>query len=367
LASSPRIHPVILAGGSGTRLWPLSRPERPKQFLSLTGERSLFELAVMRTQNTDGFAPPLVVTNESQRFLLAEQLRSAGAVDARILLEPEGRNTAPAIALAALLLCEDHTDPSMLVMPADHAITDMAAFHRAVETAATAASGDSLVTFGIRPAYPETGYGYIEAGEPLADGAGARRVRRFVEKPDRPTAERYLAAGNFLWNSGIFFFRARALIAALERFAPDILAACRAAIERRTDSPDFLRPDGAAFAAAPKNSIDYAVMEKAEDIAVVPADFGWSDIGSWSAVWDVVQRDGMGNAALGEVLAEDCRGCLFHTDGPAIAAVGVADLVVVSTADAVLVIPRARAQEVKRIVERLEAEGRAGHTSSPRR
>lgn len=363
--SKDRIVPVILSGGSGTRLWPLSRESRPKQFLPLTGTATLFQLAVARVQQPSLFATPLVVTNESHRFLVGEELQRSGSTDAQILLEPEGRNTAPAVALAALYLCETGADPLMLVMPSDHAIADVAGFHRAVEAGTHAADEAHLVTFGIRPTHPETGYGYIEADDPLFAGTCCRRVKRFVEKPDSTTAEAYLAAGNYFWNSGIFLFRARCFLDELSRHVPDMLAACETALARRSASPDFIRPDPQAFAASPADSIDYAVMEKSGRIAVVPADFGWSDIGSWSAVWEQQARDDDGNAATGDVLAEDCRNSLFKADGAAIAAVGVEDLIVVTSEDMVLVLPRRRAQEVKRIVDRLKAEHRREHIDTP--
>jgi len=365
LTETAPIVPVILCGGSGTRLWPLSRQRRPKQFLALTAEESLFQLALARAQAPRLFAAPFIVTNEEHRFLVAEQLRRMDSAEATLLLEPEGRNTAPAAALAALYLCERHDDPLMLLMPADHAIADVTGFHRLVETAAEAARDDYLATFGITPTHPETGYGYIEAGDPLPGRTDCRQALRFKEKPDRATAESYLASGNYLWNSGIFLFRAGAFLEALAEHAPEMHAACEAAVAGRRETPDFLRPDPEAFSAAPAESIDYAVMEKAERIAVVPADIGWSDIGSWSAVWERLEQDESGNALVGDVIAEDCRGSLLRADGPAIAAVGVENLVVVSTGDMVLVLPRERSQEVKRIVERLKAADRREHIDPP--
>lgn len=354
-----RIFPVILSGGAGTRLWPLSRTARPKQFLALAGSETLFARTIARVRDRRLFAPPLVVTNERHRFLVGEELRREGdTAGDNILLEPESRNTAPAVALAALFLCESGADPLLLVMPSDHAIADEAGFRRAVETGAEAAVAGRLVTFGIRPTRAETGYGYIAAGEALDRSPGCLRVLRFVEKPDRTTAEGYLAAGNFLWNSGIFLFRASRLLEELARHAPDILAACEAAMGQRAGDADFIRPDPAAFTASPSESIDYAVMEKSRHVAVVPAEFGWSDIGSWAAVWEQLDQDQDGNVTIGDVLVENCRNTLFWSDGPTIAAVGVENLVVVSSKDALLILPREQAQEVRKIVTRLEEEGR---------
>jgi len=348
-----RIFPVILSGGSGTRLWPLSRTERPKQFLALTGSGTLFSNALGRVRDLRLFAEPLVVTNEMHRFLVGNELLRMDLSAASILLEPEGRNTAPAAALAALYLCEREADPLMLVMPSDHAIADVDGFRAAVETGAAAAR-THLVTFGIRPSRAETGYGYVEAGEAFEQLPGCRHALRFVEKPDSETAKAYLAAGNYLWNSGIFLFRARRFLDELSQHAPQILTACEAAMARRATDADFIRPDPGAFAASPSDSIDYAVLEEAERIAVVPSDFGWSDIGSWEAVWEGLEHDERGNAVVGEVVSEDCRNALLWAGGPAIAAVGIEDLVVISSTDAVLVLPRKRAQDVKKIVERIE-------------
>jgi len=358
-----RIQPVILAGGSGSRLWPLSRSLYPKQFLGLTGESSLFSATLARLDalaevGLDA-AAPLVVCNDEHRFLVAELLRTAGIGDATIVLEPVGRNTAPAIALAALeASATTGDDPLLLVLPADHALRDAAAFAEAVAAAAEQADSGGLVTFGVVPTGPETGYGYIRAA---ADDGGA--VERFVEKPDRATAERYLAAGRYYWNSGMFVFRAGAVLAALDEHAPAIPAAVRAAHAGRASDLDFVRIDADAFAASPADSIDYAVLEHTDSARVVPLDAGWSDIGSWSAVWeharDAGNLDDERNAVRGDVVLHAVKDCLVHADHRLVGAVGVCGLVIVETADAVLVAPRERAQDVRHLVDRLRAEGRA--------
>lgn len=357
-----RIQPVILAGGSGTRLWPLSRALYPKQFLSLTGDAPLFTQTLRRLDALDSVslerAPPVVVCNDEHRFLVAELLRTAGVDGARILLEPEGRNTAPAIAIAALEASADDADPLLLVLPADHALHDAGAFASGVAAAAARASEGELVTFGIKPTAPETGYGYIRA----AATSGAGPVEAFVEKPDRETAEGYLAEGGYYWNSGMFVFRASVLLAELERHAPEILQAARRAHEGRRTDLDFLRVDADAFARAPSESIDYAVMEHTDRASVIPLDAGWSDIGSWSAVWDDAERagdtDARGNATGGDAVLHDVDNCIVHADHRLVGAVGVDGLVIVETADAVLVCPRDRAQDVRHLVDRLRREGR---------
>ena len=355
------IIPVILSGGAGTRLWPLSRELYPKQFLPLAGEHSLLQQTVLRLEGLGELAPPLVVCNEEHRFLVAEQLRAAGVHDAEILLEPAGRNTAPAVALAALrsLARGDH-DAVLLVLPSDHVIADAPAFRRAVEEGLAAARGGQLVTFGVQPTRPETAYGYIRAGEPLAAGT-VRRVRAFVEKPDAQRAAQYLASGEYLWNGGMFLFGAASYLAELERHAPAIAAACRGACEEARVDLDFVRVGREAFLAAPADSIDYAVMEHTEHAAVVALDAGWSDVGSWDALLEVRPRDAAGNALFGDVLAEEVQDSLIHSEGRLVAALGVRDLIVVETADAVLVADRTRAQDVKRLVERIKAQRRGEH------
>ncbi|MEF8834041.1 MAG: mannose-1-phosphate guanylyltransferase/mannose-6-phosphate isomerase, partial [Halofilum sp. (in: g-proteobacteria)] len=351
------LQPVLLAGGSGTRLWPLSRRAYPKQFVPLLGETSLFAATLERLGGLQHLAP-MVVCNEEHRFLVAEEIRNSDVSRASILLEPAGRNTSPAIALAALEACAGDTDPTLLVLPADHAIPDTAAFARAVESAVAAADDGALVTFGIEPDSPATGYGYIRA----AAGAGARRVEAFVEKPDRATAEAWLAQGGYYWNSGMFVFRASVVLQELERHAPAILEAARAAHAGRAPDLDFLRFDATAFMASPAESIDYAVMEHTDRAVVVPFEGAWSDVGSWQALWEAGIAEGAGDAAdnvlHGDVVTSGTQRCYLHASHRLVAAVGLEDCVVIETADAVLVAPRERAQEVKKLVERLEADGR---------
>jgi mannose-1-phosphate guanylyltransferase/mannose-6-phosphate isomerase len=349
------LQPVLLSGGSGTRLWPLSREAYPKQFLPLAGDDTMLQATWLRVAAIAG-APPIVVANEEHRFLVAEQLRQAGAPAPSILLEPVGRNTAPAIAAAALQATIDGADPLLLVLPSDHVIANADAFRDAVRAASAAAEQGALVTFGIVPTAPETGFGYIQAAD--ADVAGVRKVARFVEKPDAATAQSYLTSGGYYWNSGMFLFRASRYLEELERFRPDVLAATRQALERARRDGDFIRLDRDAFAACPADSIDYAVMERTDAAAVLPVDIGWSDLGSWSALWDVATRDADGNATLGDVIAVDSRNSYVH-GRRLVALVGVDDLVVVDTDDAVLVARKDRVQDVKEVVARLKQEQRS--------
>jgi mannose-1-phosphate guanylyltransferase/mannose-1-phosphate guanylyltransferase/mannose-6-phosphate isomerase len=303
------------------------------------------------------FAPPLVICNDAHRFVVAEQLRAI-AIEGAIVLEPVGRNTGPAVAAAALILSREDAAALMLVLPSDHVIADTKAFDKAIATAKAAAETGALVTFGITPSGPETGYGYIERGAALEGVAGAYRIARFVEKPDRRTAENFIAGGRHAWNSGMFLFRAGRYLDELQRFQPRILAAARAAVEAGVDDLDFFRLDGSAFARAPAISIDYAVMEPTEAAAVVPADIGWSDVGAWSALWELGDKDGDDNVVLGDVVAIDVAGSYLRSEGPLIAAFGVRDVVVVACEDAVLVAPRDQVQEVRRLVEAMAAAGR---------
>jgi mannose-1-phosphate guanylyltransferase len=351
------ILPVIMAGGSGTRLWPLSRELHPKQFLTLPGEQqSMLQMTVSRLAGlTQAF--PLVISNEAHRFIVAEQLRQLEQLRGNILLEPVGRNTAPAIALAALQATRDNADPLLLVLAADHVIRDTAAFHAAVRCAVPLAEQGRLVTFGIIPTAAETGYGYIRRGKPLSDGAF--EVAGFVEKPDAKTAEGYLASGEYDWNSGMFLFRASTFLRELQTHRPDILAACQAALSAPQSDLDFVRVDATAFAACPSDSIDYAVMEKTTQAAVVPLAAGWSDVGAFSALWDVSSKDANGNALQGDVLTHDTHNCLVEAESCLVATVGLRDTVVIQTKDAVLVAPRDRVQDVKKIVEQLKAQDRS--------
>ncbi len=348
--------PIILSGGSGTRLWPLSRESYPKQFLPLVGEHSMLQATWLRAAPVAGHAP-IVVANEEHRFVAAEQLQQIGVKPQSILLEPKGRNTAPAIAVAALEATRNGADPLLLVLPSDHVIRDEAAFQAAVRAAAAAAEQGKLVTFGIKPTAPETGYGYIKAGA----GNGVSAVERFVEKPDLATAQGYLASGEYYWNSGMFLFRASRYLEELRRFQPAIADACSTAWEASKRDADFTRLDKDAFAASPSDSIDYAVMEKTADAVVVPLDAGWNDVGSWSALLEVSPQDAQGNAHHGDVIEIDCRNTYAY-GSRLIAIVGLQDVVVVETDDAVLVGHRDRIQEVKQIVARIKASGRSEAT-----
>ena len=351
------IVPVILSGGSGTRLWPLSREGFPKQFWSLLGEQTMLQETAARAGGA-GFAAPVVVCNEAHRFLVAEQLRAAGIEGARILLEPMGRNSAPAIAAATLLLAETDPDAVLWIMAADAAIADVPALHAALQKAVAAAGQGWIVTFGMRPTAPETGFGYIAEGEALPGMAGVARIARFVEKPDRATAEGFLAGGKHLWNSGMFVASVATLRAELQAQAPAVLAAAGEALAAARRDPDFVRLDDAAFGAAPSISIDYAVMERTQRAAVVPASLGWSDIGSWDALWAASPKDAAGNVAKGPVQIVDSRGCYIRSEGILTGVVGLEDVAVVATDDAILVVPRARAQDVKALVDALRAGGR---------
>ncbi|MCU1193956.1 mannose-1-phosphate guanylyltransferase/mannose-6-phosphate isomerase [Stenotrophomonas maltophilia] len=350
------IQPVILSGGSGTRLWPLSREAYPKQFLPLAGELTMLQATWQRVAPLAARGP-LVIANEEHRFVAAEQLQQVGAEPAAIILEPVGRNTAPAIAVAALEATRDGADALLLVLPSDHVITDEAAFRSAVQAAASAAEAGKLVTFGIVPTGPETGYGYIKA----ADGQGLRAVERFVEKPDLETATGYVASGLYYWNSGMFLFKASRYLQELECFQPAMLAGSRQAWQQARRDADFTRLDKDAFTAVPSDSIDYAVMEKTADAVVIPLDAGWNDVGSWTALRDVSQQDGDGNAHQGDVIAIDCRNTYAYAQR-LVALVGLDDVIVVETDDAVLVGKADRMQEVKTVVAKLKAEGRSEAT-----
>ncbi|WP_312253415.1 mannose-1-phosphate guanylyltransferase/mannose-6-phosphate isomerase [Stenotrophomonas sp.] len=350
------VQPVILSGGSGTRLWPLSREAYPKQFLPLAGDSTMLQATWQRVAPIASRGP-LVIANEEHRFVAAEQLQQVGAEPAAIILEPMGRNTAPAIAVAALEATRDGADALLLVLPSDHVITNEAAFRSAVQAAAGAAEAGKLVTFGIVPTGPETGYGYIKA----ADGQGVRAVERFVEKPDLETASGYVASGQYYWNSGMFLFKASRYLQELERFQPQMLAGSRSAWQQARRDADFTRLDKDAFAAVPSDSIDYAVMEKTADAVVVPLDAGWNDVGSWTALRDVSQQDGNGNAHQGDVIAIDCRNTYAYGQR-LVAMVGLDDVIVVETDDAVLVGKADRMQEVKTVVAQLKADGRSEAT-----
>ena len=362
-AQSPAglVVPVILSGGSGSRLWPISRESFPKQYWPLVTERSLLQDAVMRGTGL-GFATPIVVCNENHRFLVAEQMRASGMPAARILLEPVGRNSAPAIAAACLLLEAEAPDAVIWVMAADAAIAKTDALVEALAVAAAAARAGRIVTFGMKPTGPETGYGYIEVGEALPGLPGAFGLTCFVEKPDAGTAAKLVADGRHLWNSGMFVFTARSMLAELQTYAPNVVQAVRAAMEAKRADLDFIRLDTEAFAKSPDISIDYAVAEHTHHAAVVPADLGWSDVGSWSALWELGAKDFSGNAAIGDVMLENAKNCYVRSDAILTAVVGLEDAVVIVTKDAVLAMHRDHAQDVKKVVERLRAEGRTEGT-----
>ena len=375
------IQPVVLSGGSGTRLWPLSREKYPKQLLPLIGDDSLLQATVRRIHGLADveLAPPMVVCNEEYRFVIAEQLRLMGQ-PGTIVLEPVGRNTAPALTIAALSAQSNGADPVLLVMPSDHVITDAQAFRDAIRAAADLAATGAIVTFGIEPDAPETGYGYIQAGAQISPGksgqpaakSAARKIARFVEKPDLKTAQSYLDDGSYSWNGGIFVMLASTWVRAMRICRPDILASCEAALAQGSRDGEFVRMDKAVFSACPSDSIDYAVMERltGADLGadaverklppgvVIPLSAGWSDVGSWDALWQVLPKDAQGNVAQGDAILHDCNNTLAMSGGRLVACVGVNDLIVVETADAVLVAHKSKTQEVKAIVDRLKKQGR---------
>jgi len=347
--------PVILSGGSGTRLWPLSRGHYPKQFLPLVSEHTMVQETVLRLDGLKGLKAPLAVCNEDHRFMMAEQLWEIGVKPAAIILEPMGRNTAPAVAMAALTATSE--DDVLLILPADHVISDLDVFHKAVVQAKALAEQGFLVTFGIVPTEPETGYGYIKR-DTLQHGS-AYSVAAFVEKPDAETAKHYLKSGDFYWNSGMFAFKAGSFLTELEKFNPDMLVICRQALKAAKVDMDFVRLDKEIFSTCPADSIDYAVMEKTDKAVVIPLDAGWNDVGSWSALWDVTDKDPFGNAICGDVLTVDTRNSFIHAQSKLVAVIGVNDLVIVETDDAVMISSKDRVQEVKQIVGQLKALGRS--------
>ena len=353
------IYPIILSGGSGSRLWPLSRSKYPKQFLPLLGHKSLFVQALERVAENYGFGKPLVVANEDHRFIVNEQADKAGIELQSIILEPVGRNTAPAVAVAALQAAEHDPDALLLYLAADHVILDTPGFHKAVNAAACAAKQDYLVCFGMTPTRPETGYGYIAEGAEIKGAMGALVIKAFKEKPDAETAAEYLKAGNYSWNSGMFMFAASTILKEFETHQPEMLAAVKKALGAAKPDLNFLRLGADEFKAVPADSIDYAIMEKTERAAVVPAEFGWSDVGSFTALASVQTPDADGNVMVGDVMAEDTKNCFVHGNGYLVSTLGVENLVIVATEDAVMVAQKGHDQDVKKIVERLKADNRS--------
>ncbi len=369
MTAASHIVPVILSGGSGTRLWPVSRESFPKQFWPLVSGLTMIQETAARADGP-GFAAPVVVCNHEHRFVVAEQMRALGIQGTRILLEPVGRNSAPAILAAALVVAETHPDAVLWMMAADAAIADVPALHVALAAATAAAKAGHVTTFGMKPTGPETGYGYIEQGTPLPGIDGAFAVGRFVEKPDAATAAQYVAAGRFLWNSGMFVFTAATLIAEMTAHAPAVVEAVRAALAASVADLDFVRLDPVAFGACPSISIDYAVAERTQHAAVVPADIGWSDVGSWGALWELGEKDAAGNVASashgGTVLFEGATNSYARSDKAVVAVLGLEDAIIVSTEDAVLAMHRDRAQDVKKVVDRLKAMKRPEATTHNR-
>ena len=355
------LYPVILSGGSGSRLWPMSRAALPKQFLPLVSERTLFQETLLRLAGLPDMAAPLLVCNNDHRFLAAEQLRDIGVRPHSLILEPVGRNTAPAVAVAAFAAQASDAGATLLVLPADHLIQDIPAFHAAIQDALQLAQQDRLVTFGITPHEPATGFGYIERGAALPVGQRSYAVARFVEKPDLEKAKQFLVSGDFFWNSGMFVFKAAAYLSELRRFRPEIYQAAQAAWQGSTRDLDFCRLDEKTFAASPSDSIDYAVMERTQSAAMVAVEMGWSDIGSWSSLSDVSAQDGQGNAVRGDVYTAETANTLIRAESRMVAAIGVRDMVIVETADAVLVMHKNFSQDVKQAVEYLKQAERTEH------
>lgn len=356
MKSKPPIIPVILSGGSGTRLWPLSRKAYPKQLLSLTGGKyTMLQETALRVKR---WAAPIVVANEDHRFIVAEQLQQVDERKPTILLEPVGRNTAPAIALAALAALQKHTDAIIAVLPADHLIKDKKTFLDALKKGVLAAEKNQLVTFGIVPTHAETGYGYIKAVKSKTE---AQKIQQFFEKPNLATAKRYLKSGNYFWNSGIFVFKAAVYLAELGEHHPAMLANCQKSFAQSQQDLDFLRIDKATFSKCPEDSIDYAVMEKTAKAVMVPLEAGWSDLGSWSSVWEEMDKDKSGNVLNGDVVANDCKNSLFFANDHLITAIGVEDLVVIDTSDALMITKRDRVQDVKKLVDQIKSGKRSEH------
>ena len=356
------IVPVILLGGSGTRLWPVSRKNHPKQFLNLMGDQTLLQATLSRLDGLDNLDSSIVICNETHRFTAAEQLAEMNRELGDIILEPVGRNTAPAVAISAIRALEKHDDALLLVLPADHVIQDTAAFQKAINVAISAAKKNSLVTLGIVPDKPETGYGYIKCGEAISKASSGNplyKVEKFVEKPNKEKADSYIKSGDYFWNSGMFLFKASVFLKELEEFQPEILASCKRSLEKSEHDLDFIRLNKEAFEHCPSDSIDYAIMEKTNNAVTVPLDAGWNDIGSWDALWEIEQKDSQGNVLNGDVLTHSSHNCLVKAENKLVTLVGVDNLVVIETKDAILVSAKDKVQDVKAIVEQLCADNRS--------
>jgi mannose-1-phosphate guanylyltransferase len=351
MAHSTQITPVILSGGSGTRLWPLSTPEKPKQFLSLLGPLSMFQLTLQRCADQSIYRKPVIVGSSRHIEIMQDQMEEVGATPGAIILEPCARNTAPAITLAAL--AAEKPDDLLLVMPSDHLIKNIAAFQKAVLASIPVAQSRWLVTFGIEPTGPATGYGYIQQGDPVVESSRSLSAKRFVEKPNRQNAEAMLAVGGYHWNAGIFLFRADSYLAAMEKYSPEILVACRSAMDRKRTHDGLHYPDPDAFASAPSDSIDYAIMERAETVAVTPVNPGWSDVGSWDALFEVCSKDQQSNALFGKVMTIDSSNNLIHSQKLEVAVLGVENLIIVTHENKVMILPRGQSQNVKEIAQKL--------------
>ncbi|MBD9675826.1 mannose-1-phosphate guanylyltransferase/mannose-6-phosphate isomerase [Pseudomonas sp. PDM18] len=350
--------PVILSGGSGSRLWPLSRKQYPKQFLALTGDHTLFQQTLERLV-FEGMEPPVVVSNQEHRFIVQEQLEALDLKTQSILLEPFGRNTAPAVAIAAMKLMSEGRDELLLILPADHVIEDQRAFQRALALATNAAEKGEMVLFGVPADRPETGYGYIKSGDERGLPDGVIRVERFIEKPDEARARQFVEEGGYFWNSGMFLFRASRFLEELKKHDADIYDTCLLALERSQHDGDLINIDAATFECCPDNSIDYAVMEKTRRACVVPLAAGWNDVGSWSSIWEVHDKDADGNVTMGDVVVHDSHNCLVHGNGKLVSVVGLEDIVVVETKDAMMIAHKDRVQDVKKVVNQLDAAGRS--------
>ncbi|MDG2284270.1 MAG: mannose-1-phosphate guanylyltransferase/mannose-6-phosphate isomerase [Alphaproteobacteria bacterium] len=357
------IHPVILSGGSGTRLWPVSRALFPKQLLALAGTHTMLQETALRVRDPAHFAEPMVICNAEHRFIVAEQLRQINIAPSDLILEPEGRNTAPAAALAALRVARTDPDGLVLLLASDHVVTKPDILRAAILSGVAAAEQDRLVTFGIRPHRPETGYGHIKVGAEIDGAPGCHGVDRFVEKPDFETAKAYVASGDYMWNASLFLFKARVYLQELKHLAPEIEAACRAALEGASEDLGFTLPEPDAFAGSPSISIDYAVMEKTDKAAVVPVDPGWSDVGSWTALWEISEQDEHANALIGDVAAHDVRNAMIRAESRQVTAIGVENVIIAETSDAVLVVGMNHAQDVKLAVDGLKATGRPEATA----